>query len=396
MRRFLSRKGRFSLRQSKSGTRSASKDFYLGLPATNQNWPEAFGFRLGGTGPSYILSVVEGSSAYLAGLQPGDQVVDIEGQDVTNLSTPALVALAQTLKTVPPSIGVVSTSPLVPDGRFGFTIVGDSPLMVEDCMPSGPAGRSGLKVGDYVMEVNGIPVKHHETAAAMIKAAQGRPLRLGVLSMARRPKRLSSSMRVLSQSGDSVRDSRAHKAMEFNKKVEEVLGEEPDVKEQLFDVLKQYAAERDVDSLAEALPDILITEEHQQLIDSVRNSTQGYEHNNMQILTLHVSHTHMHMVPALKFSAGRNYALLPQNLTSRGHAPLRRPRSPRRFALPSQRMYSLLLSPSSPTPLFLSFLPPPSTEGRDDLSLTSFLCQMMDDSGDEDCPVAVPGKTTLW
>lgn len=49
-----------------------------------------------------------------------------------------------------------------------------------------------------------------------------------------------------------------------------MLGEEPDVKEQLFEVLKQYASERDVDSLAEALPDILITEEHQQLIDSVR------------------------------------------------------------------------------------------------------------------------------
>lgn len=91
--------------------------------------------------------------------------------------------------------------------------------MVEECLPNGPASRSGLKVRDYVMEVNGIPVKHHETAAAMIKAAQGRPLRLGVLSMARRNKRLSSSMRVLSQSGDSVRESRAHKAMEFNKKV---------------------------------------------------------------------------------------------------------------------------------------------------------------------------------
>lgn len=56
----------------------------------------------------------------------------------------------------------------------------------------------------------------------------------------------------------------------FIHQVEEVLGEEPDVKEQLFEVLKQYAAERDVESLAEALPDILITEEHQQLIDSVR------------------------------------------------------------------------------------------------------------------------------
>lgn len=49
-----------------------------------------------------------------------------------------------------------------------------------------------------------------------------------------------------------------------------MLAEEPDVKEQLFEVLKQYASERDVDSLAEALPDILITENHQQLIDSVR------------------------------------------------------------------------------------------------------------------------------
>lgn len=42
------------------------------------------------------------------------------------------------------------------------------------------------------------------------------------------------------------------------------------MKEKLFEVLKQYAAERDVENLAEALPDILINEDHQQLIDSVR------------------------------------------------------------------------------------------------------------------------------
>ncbi|XP_061701064.1 delphilin isoform X2 [Syngnathoides biaculeatus] len=275
MRRFLSRKGRFSLRQSKSNTRSAPKDFLLGLPVTNQNWPEAFGFRLGGAGPSYILSVAEGSSASLAGLQPGDQVVDIEGQDVTDLSTPALVALARTLKTVPPSIGVVSRIEQLditpgPDGRFGFTLVGDTPLTVDDCAPDGAAALGGLKVGDYVMEVDGVPVKRHETAAAMIKAARCRPLRLGVLSVARRPKRLSSSMRVLSQSGDSVRDSRARKALEFNEKVEEVLGEDPDVKEQLFEVLQRYAAGRDVERLAEALPDVLLTPEHRQLLESVR------------------------------------------------------------------------------------------------------------------------------
>lgn len=146
-----------------------------------------------------------------------------------------------------------------PDGRFGFTIVGDSPLLVEDCMPSSPAGRCGLRAGDYVMEVNGLPVKQHEMAAAMIKASQGRTLRLGVLSINRWQRRsASASMKEAAAnaaanaaaaaaaagkttpvnvstpgsavatappvspphlSGDSVRQDRKHKAQEFNKKV---------------------------------------------------------------------------------------------------------------------------------------------------------------------------------
>ena len=55
--------------------------------------------------------------------------------------------------------------------------------------------------------------------------------------------------------------------------MEEILGDEPEVKERLFDVLKQYATERDVENLGCILPEILITEEHQQLIESVRYDT---------------------------------------------------------------------------------------------------------------------------
>lgn len=66
--------------------------------------------------------------------------------------------------------------------------------------------------------------------------------------------------------------------------MEEVLGDEPDVKEQLFEVLKQYAAQRDVEALAEALPDILITEEHQQLIDSVRYPISRSDTNTLKSL----------------------------------------------------------------------------------------------------------------
>lgn len=78
------------------------------MPTSNQGWPEEFGFQLGGTGPSYILTVEEGSSAHVSGLQPGDQVLEIEGQDVSSLGAQAVIALAQAQKNIPPSIGVVS------------------------------------------------------------------------------------------------------------------------------------------------------------------------------------------------------------------------------------------------------------------------------------------------
>lgn len=78
------------------------------MPTSNQGWPEEFGFQLGGTGPSYILTVEEGSSAHLSGLQPGDQVLEIEGQDVSSLGAQAVITLAQAQKNIPPSIGVVS------------------------------------------------------------------------------------------------------------------------------------------------------------------------------------------------------------------------------------------------------------------------------------------------
>lgn len=54
------------------------------------------------------MSVEEGSSAHLAGLQAGDQVLEIEGHNVSTLGPQAVIAIAQTQKNIPPSIGVVS------------------------------------------------------------------------------------------------------------------------------------------------------------------------------------------------------------------------------------------------------------------------------------------------
>ncbi|XP_074821081.1 delphilin isoform X3 [Natator depressus] len=247
------------------------------MPATNQGWPEEFGFKISGNGPCYILAVEEGSSAYLAGLQPGDQILEIEGQHVSAMNCETLINLARQCENVPPSIGVVSRIQQMdinpgPDGKFGFSLMCHSgnPLQVERVAPDSPASECGIKLGDYVLEVNGIPVKLYEAAAAMIKSCQGKALRLGLLRLGRVQRWTSSSVRGFIQSADTIHQERKQKAQEFNKKVDEILGDQPEVKEKVFTILKQYAAERKVEYLAYTLSMILTKESHQLLIDNIR------------------------------------------------------------------------------------------------------------------------------
>ncbi|NXO20130.1 GRD2I protein, partial [Cisticola juncidis] len=179
------------------------------MPATNQGWPESFGFRISGSGPCYILWVQEGSSAALAGLRPGDEVLEIEGQPVSSLGCEALLGLARSCENVPPSIGVVSrlqhaSIPPGPRGCFGFELAGESPPRVASVSPGSPAAACGLEPGDFVLEVDA------------------------------------------------------------------VLGEQPELKERLIAVLKQYAAERRVERLARALCLLLTRDSHRPLIDSIR------------------------------------------------------------------------------------------------------------------------------
>lgn len=49
---------------------------------TNAGWPEAFGFSVCGGVPVVICQVEEGGSAQQAGLQPGDIITELDGQDV--------------------------------------------------------------------------------------------------------------------------------------------------------------------------------------------------------------------------------------------------------------------------------------------------------------------------
>lgn len=189
------------------------------MPATNQGWPEAFGFKISGTGPCYILWVQEGSSAAVAGLRPGDEVLEIEGQPVSSLGCEALLGLARRCGNVPPSIGVVSRLqhadiPPGPRGCFGFELASGSPPRVASVSPESPAAACGIEPGDYVLEVNGMPVMLQEAAAALVGSCHGRSLRLGLL----RPQR-GAGARDPVPSADAVRQERKQKAQEFSRKV---------------------------------------------------------------------------------------------------------------------------------------------------------------------------------
>lgn len=52
--------------------------------------------------------------------------------------------------------------------------------------------------------------------------------------------------------------------------MDDILGDQPEVKEKVFTILKQYAAERKVEYLAYALCMVLTRESQQHLIDNIR------------------------------------------------------------------------------------------------------------------------------
>uniref|UniRef100_A0A8D0YH92 Delphilin n=1 Tax=Sus scrofa TaxID=9823 RepID=A0A8D0YH92_PIG len=190
------------------------------MPATNQGWPEDFGFRLGGSGPCFVLEVAEGSSAHAGGLRPGDQILEIEGLAVGGLSRERLVRLARRCPRVPPSLGVLPGA--------------------DSC----PGAVSGC----------GLPT----TACRALRSGRG-------LSLGRELLRLAGRKRP-----DAVHRERRRKAQDFSRKVDEILGDQPAAKEQVFTALKQFAAEQRVDTLVWALTLALPPEACGPLLENLR------------------------------------------------------------------------------------------------------------------------------
>ncbi|KAM7075237.1 rhophilin-1 isoform 1-T1 [Molossus nigricans] len=71
------------------------------------------------------------------------------------------------------------------EGGFGFTLRGDSPVLIAAVIPGGHAAAAGLQEGDYIVSVDGQPCKwwKHAEVVARLRAAGGEGASLQVATL---------------------------------------------------------------------------------------------------------------------------------------------------------------------------------------------------------------------
>lgn len=136
-------------------------------------WPEAYGFTVtSGDVPCYVTSVARGSAAHKSGICPGDQIVEVDGRNVAEMSADRVRTLAtlsvsgqapryrvtgvhrarRPTTPTPPTLGVVSRVQhveLAADMKLGYGLKmsGVRPTVVTHVHPDGPAQRAGVETG---------------------------------------------------------------------------------------------------------------------------------------------------------------------------------------------------------------------------------------------------------
>ena len=138
-----------------------------------------------------IGGVIPNKPAARAGLQPGDQIVQIGNEKVDDFDDVRLIIsmnAGTTLNVVYMRKGVARTTKLTPEreeseygpvGRAGITY-GIEPV-IGRVDPGSPAERAGLRGGDRITAANGAVVTDMTDYAKALTAAKGKPVALTVL-----------------------------------------------------------------------------------------------------------------------------------------------------------------------------------------------------------------------
>lgn len=120
-----------------------------------------------------ISRVEEGGSAQQAGLQQGDVLAEVDGENVQHWSVGEVLERARRSEKVPPGLLVVSRVRTfeIPrsrsSGGFGITLRGDSPVYIRSVDFDSPARAAGVRSGDLLLEVNENDVRYSSKLEAL-------------------------------------------------------------------------------------------------------------------------------------------------------------------------------------------------------------------------------------
>lgn len=124
-------------------------------PSRYMKWPERHGFSIGGFGPSYVLKITKGSAAERQGLKLGDQIVELDNNNVCNMAAPALENFAKHINSAMPTIKVVNDVQHIElfatrIHRYGLTVEYSqrNGFLVDNVIQGGPAEKAGLYKGN--------------------------------------------------------------------------------------------------------------------------------------------------------------------------------------------------------------------------------------------------------
>ncbi|KAH9491865.1 hypothetical protein Btru_029721 [Bulinus truncatus] len=236
-----------------------------------QKWPRAFGFEIYGKGPSYVISVEKGSLAYKSGLLPGDQLLEVGGQDVTTFSADEIKVLGKSIAKQPPELEVVSSLQTVivqPDTRcgYGFAVLNERPMSVKSVEFGSPAFQTGLRTGDVILEAH-CNSKAVTNILTNILSHKSGPLTLLIIPVSRSSNMVQVDKNLSRLTGS---ETRLHKAKDIHTKLEKDLGEDYRRKMAVVTALKQYAEDRDITVLCKALNTVLKSNESRNILKTVR------------------------------------------------------------------------------------------------------------------------------
>jgi len=117
--------------------------------------------------PAVIGWVIENSPAAKAGIEQGDRIVRIDGEQNPTWEDVMLKVIVSTRQ--PIDVAIQRGSQILekqvqpqPDGNEQYASVGwvpDQPITVTELEPDMPAAKAGLKLGDDIVAINGAPMR---------------------------------------------------------------------------------------------------------------------------------------------------------------------------------------------------------------------------------------------